>query len=51
MAPLVTSYAMLAVSALYCAWNHYRLAQKKREEAMRRGVARLLWAAAVGDDE
>ena len=51
MAPLVTSYAMLAVSALYCFWNHHRAAQMTREKAKRLGVARLLWAAAMGDDE
>ncbi len=48
MAPLVPSFAMLAVSMLYCFWDHYRRAQEKQRR-IRAGVARMLWAAAMGD--
>ena len=51
MAPLVTSYAMLAVSALYCCWNHYRAAMLRRSQALRQRVAQMIWASAMGDDE
>ena len=51
MSPLIPCYAMLAVSVLYCVWYQYRAAQLARQKALRQGVARLLWAAAMGDDE
>jgi len=48
MVALVPSFAALAVTVLYCAWDHYRRA-REREGRIRAGVARMLWAAAMGD--
>jgi hypothetical protein len=47
---MMPSFAALAVSALYCFWGHYRR-HLERQRRIRVGVARLLWAAAMGDDD
>jgi hypothetical protein len=47
MQPLITSAPVLAVSALYCLWNAYRVAQLRRQRRLRERVAYMLWVVAT----
>ena len=47
MEPLITSAPVLAISALYCVWNAWRVAQLRRERRLRERVAYLLWVLAT----
>jgi hypothetical protein len=46
MQAIAVSLPTVAVSAIYCIWNAYRVAQARRECLLRRRVAYLLWVVA-----
>jgi hypothetical protein len=46
MYAVLTTLPTLAVSAVYCLWNVYRLAQYQRDRKLRERVAFMLWVAA-----
>ena len=50
MQAVLTAVPTLAVSAVYCLWNVYRLAQFQRDRKLRERVAYLLWVAATEAD-
>jgi len=43
---LLTSTAALAVSAIFCLYQHYRQAISRRQRQLRERVAYMLWTAA-----
>ena len=47
MQSLLTALPTLTVSAIYCVWNLYRVAQRQRQRRLRERVAYLLWVVAT----
>lgn len=46
MQPFLVSVPTLAVSAIFCIWQAYRLRRLRRERLLRERVAYMLWVMA-----
>ena len=50
MQAVLMTLPTLAVSAVYCLWNGYRIAHLQRLRKLRERVAFMLWVAATETD-
>jgi hypothetical protein len=50
MEPLFASLPTVAVSAIFCVWNAYRLQRYRRDRQLRERVAYMLWVMAMGTE-